>query len=102
MLTDYVFKIRNKIIEKSTPMLAKVNRRRIKNHDFIIISNNCWGGHVYRYFGLPYQSPAIGLCFFADEYIKFVCNLQHYLSCDLEIIDAKDSIYCEKMKQKKK
>ncbi|WP_113846262.1 DUF1919 domain-containing protein [Enterococcus durans] len=25
-----------------------------------IISNNCWGGHVYRYFGMKYLSPAIG------------------------------------------
>lgn len=99
MLTDYVYKFRNRIMDNAAPIFGKVNQKRVNNHDFTIISNNCWGGYVYRYFGLPYQSPTIGVYFFADEYIKFIYNLRHYLQCDLKIIDAKKSRYYEKLKK---
>ena len=54
------------------------NRRRqmLKSTDFTIISNNCWGGHVYRRYGLPYASPTVGMYFFPDEYLKFIRNIK--------------------------
>lgn len=64
-----------------------------KKSSFTIISNNCWGGHVYRYFNLPYASPAIGLYFFTDEYIRFLKNLQYYLQVDLKFISLEKSKY---------
>ena len=49
------------------------------------------GGHVYRYFNLPYMSPTIGLYFYGDEYVNFLSNLKHYCECKPEFIKAKDS-----------
>lgn len=61
------------------------------NSSFTIISNNCWAGHVYRYFNVPYQTPTIGLFFYSDDYVKFVKNLTYYLSLDLNFIKLEDS-----------
>ena len=58
-----------------------------------ILSNNCWGGHVYRYFGLPYTSPTVGLFIYTDEYIRFLKNLKYYLSLDLRFIPIEKSRY---------
>lgn len=35
---------------------AKSNRRKLNNHKFTIISNNCWGGFIYQKYGLKYHS----------------------------------------------
>lgn len=51
--------IRVKIREELNPIMGKLRRKRLINCNFTIISNNCWAGHVYRYFGLPYSSPTI-------------------------------------------
>lgn len=69
-----------------------------QNRDFTIISNDCWAGHVYRYFGLPYNTPTIGVGFFADDYLKFVTNLKQYLSMDLEMISPQESKHWEQIR----
>lgn len=73
--------------------MAPLRRRRLKRDDFTIISNNCWAGSVYRYFGLPYKSPTAGLFFFAKDYVKFCSRLMHYTSVPLEFINPKDSAH---------
>lgn len=81
------------IRDKLNPYLAYCRRKKIKYQDFTIISNNCWAGHVYRFYDIPYQTPTIGLYFFANDYLKFIKNLRYYLSLPLEFIDSKDSKY---------
>ena len=84
------------ILEKSirrvkqffVPYLSSYHRKRINNTDFTIISNNCWGGLCYEYFGLPKNSPTIGAYFFSKDYVKFVSNLNYYLNMQIEIIPA--------------
>ena len=61
------------------------------NVDFTIISNNCWGGICYEYFGLPKNSPTVGVFFMADEYIKFVSKFEYYIAQDLEFIGLNES-----------
>lgn len=72
-------------------LFAGLRRRRLNNTDFTIISNNCWGGHVYRRYGLEYKSPTIGLYFYAEDYIKFLSNLEFYLKAPLTFIDVNSS-----------
>ena len=80
--------------------LAKNRRKKLNNKDFSIISNNCWGGHVYRHFGLPYSSPTVGLYFFADEYIRFITNLETNLHKPLRIIKVSESKYYSELKKR--
>lgn len=83
-----------------TPAFAHVHQGKINNTDFTIISNNCWAGVCYEYFGLPKLSPTIGGYFFAEDYIKFIFNLKHYLNCNMEIIDAHSSFHYDALKEK--
>lgn len=72
-------------------LLTKTNRK------FSIISNNCWGGLVYQYFGLPYTSPTIGLFFMDDDYIKFLECLDYYIEQPLKFISIEKSRYKRKL-----
>lgn len=81
-------------------LLAKRRRKRLNNTDFSIICNNCWGGFVYRYFGLPYLSPTVGLYFYSEDYIKFAKDLPKYLATPITIITAKSSKHYEDLKRK--
>ena len=59
---------------------------RLKNKNFTIISNNCWGGIVYQRLGLAYTTPFVGLFVFAPDYIRILSNLNVYLELPLEFI----------------
>lgn len=41
----------------------------------IIISNNCWGGLVYKHFQTMYHSPYVNLYFKSEDYIKVLSDL---------------------------
>lgn len=76
------------------------NKRRnnkLYNKKFTIISNNCYAGLIYQYLGLSYQSPTVGLYFFAPEYITFLKNFDYYIHTDLKFIETKDSKYYKEL-----
>lgn len=39
--------------------------------EFTIISNNCWGGTVYESYGLPKQSPTVGMFVMPRDFETF-------------------------------
>ncbi|BFL36289.1 DUF1919 domain-containing protein [Holdemania massiliensis] len=100
--------IRRFTIDKMISMTEKIDniflstkrRNKLNNTDFSIISNNCWGGSVYRRYGLQYKSPTIGLYFFAEEYIKFLMNLEISINSEIKIIDAYKSKYAQILEEK--
>lgn len=100
--------IRRFTIDKMISMTEKIDniflstkrRNKLNNTDFSIISNNCWGGSVYRRYGLQYKSPTIGLYFFAEEYIKFLMNLEISINSEIKIIDAYESKYAQILEEK--
>lgn len=71
----------------------KKRQEKINNLDFTIISNNCWGGICYEYFGLKKLSPTVGLYIFSNDYIKFIYNLKEYLSKPMIFITYEESKY---------
>ena len=83
--------LRLKIRKLYIKLTKNIRRKKINCDDFTIISNNCWGGTVYQSYGLKYNSPTAGLFFMAEDYIKFVSNLKHYMSIDVQFIDYKES-----------
>lgn len=84
-------KIVHKIMNKTNPYFASNRRKMLKDTDFTIISNNCWAGSVYRYYGLPYNSPTVGLYFFPEDYLKFVANLKKYVNTSIRFIPLEES-----------
>ena len=68
-------------------------RKKLKNNDFTMISNNCTAGFIYHDLGLQFKTPTINLFFKTDQYISFVKNLKYYLSCPLLELKTKDYSY---------
>lgn len=97
MLKPIVRKFRNAKIKYRRHKECSDRRRLLEFTDFTIISNNCWGGLVYQYFGLPYATPTIGLFMMDDDYIKFLENLDYYLSQPLIFIPHLESKYQEQL-----
>ncbi len=81
--------------------LMNYRRKKLNNEDFSIICNNCWGGYVYRRYGLPYLTPTVGCFFFAEDYIKLCGNVAHYMGCELEFIDYTQSVHRESLRTEK-
>ncbi len=94
LLEKVADKFRVRLREKIfNPILGRCRCRYLNNNRFTIISNNCWGGHVYRFFDIPYDSPTVGLYFFSDDYIKFVYDLRKYLNGEIRFVTYKESRY---------
>lgn len=81
---------------------SKIRRKEIKNPDFTIISNNCWGGMIYESYDLPKASPTVGLFFMADEYIKFLSDIKGYISKELVFIPPESSRYVDELRKDKR
>lgn len=84
----------------SNLFLASYRRKKINNVDFSIISNNCWGGYVYRFFGLPYLTPTVGLYINPKDYFRFLSDIKGYLNKKLVFIKPEDSRYYSELKKK--
>lgn len=83
LINGIMLNLRNSYIRRT----AFLRRKKINKTEFTIISNNCWAGLVYESYGLPKQTPTVGMYFMADEYIKFVSDLRHYTSCEMSFIE---------------
>lgn len=80
--------LKKKDVRKKKVAVAKHNKKigKISIRDFTIISSNCWGGSVYEDLKLPYQSPTIGLFFYAPCYIELLQNLTTNINLPLRFI----------------
>ena len=68
----------------------KEKREKLKNVDFSILASNCIGTFISHDLKLQYKSPTVNLYFSCEDFIRFVENLQHYLSLELvEVINEK-------------
>lgn len=65
----------------------------LKNRNYSIISNNCWGGVMTRNYGLQYNFPTCGVFFFAKEYLKFLADLEKHINAEVMQLNVLDSAY---------
>lgn len=61
-------------------LIIKKNKKLLFNQTPCIISSNCNGGIIYHDLELKFLSPTINLFFYPKDYLKFVMNLEYYLS----------------------
>ena len=92
---NIIERINHKIKDKTKFIFAKHNREKLDNVDFTIISNNCWGGICYEYFGIKKKSPTVGSFIMTDDYLNFIEKLDFYLAKELEIIPLNKSKHYE-------
>ncbi|MCI7791068.1 MAG: DUF1919 domain-containing protein [Lachnospiraceae bacterium] len=59
-----------------------------------IVSNNCWGGIIYKTLGLEALSPFKNLFVEDEDYIRLVKNLRHYMDCAPQFCEYNTDIHC--------
>lgn len=91
--------LRLKVLKIRRKTLANYRKKFLKNQDFTIISNNCWGGMVYESYNLPKNSPTVGLYFMPDDYIKFLKNIKEYVTYELKFITIEESKWKDFVKE---
>lgn len=72
-------------------LLRMVQRMRLRNKDFSIISQNCIGGAIYHNLGLPFLSPTINIWMEEKDFYRFAANFRHYLSQELRFVKGVDT-----------
>lgn len=90
---NLIQRVFHKIHLKTTKIRAVFKRYKLKNKEFTIISNNCWGGLTYEEYGLPKMSPTVGGYFFPDDYLRFVSNLKEYIYKPLVFVPLEQSLH---------
>ncbi|WP_207942081.1 hypothetical protein DOK78_002990 [Enterococcus sp. DIV2402] len=93
MLRKVTGKLKSLLRNTGNKYFSNFRRRKLIRKDFTIISNNCWAGNVYRYFGLPYNTPTVGLYMYPQDYLKFINNLKLYIETPISFIDITESKY---------
>lgn len=66
-------------------ILAYKVKKKLDISDVSVISMNCIGGVLYHDCNQRFLSPTVNLYFLPSDFIKFVNNLEHYLSLTPEI-----------------
>ena len=90
--------LRLKILEYKRLHFAKQRRAELKQTDFTIISNNCWGGMIYESYDLPKETRTVGMFFMASDYIRFLQRLREYITGGhLTFINPQDSRWKEEV-----
>lgn len=85
-------------IEKK--LKGSINRLKLRQTDFSIISNNCWGTFIYKKFNLQYQSPFINLFIFSEDYFELLENFTPQLLESIRFIEHEDSKYIDRLKER--
>lgn len=78
---------------------APYRRKKLLGTDFTIISNNCWAGHVYRRYGINYNTPTVGMYFFPEEYLKFISNMKENVDLPMTFIPASKSKHYQRLQE---
>lgn len=94
--------LRLKLLKVKRKAFAKSRKKHLKDTNFTVISNNCWGGMLYESYYLPKESPTVGLFIMASDYIKFVSDLKEYLNSELTFINPSDSKWLKEVSSNKR
>jgi uncharacterized protein (DUF1919 family) len=62
----------------------RMAHHRVKNENFAVVSNNCWGAHVYQNLNRPYASPFVGLFLSPTAYLRLLSNFPALMVAPLE------------------
>ncbi|MBQ8261292.1 MAG: DUF1919 domain-containing protein [Lachnospiraceae bacterium] len=82
-----------KIKKMLRDMYNNANRKRLKNTNISLIASNCNGCLILHDLGLKFNSPFVNLWMKPTDYVRFLSNIHHYLSCDLFFVDEPDISY---------
>ena len=77
------------------------DRNELKEYQFTIVSNNCFGGILYKQLRKEYLSPFVGLFITGRDYLKLVNRFDYYMEQDLLFSNTSKSDYVNGLKEMK-
>lgn len=84
-------KIGKLLLSDKNPLVRKHKtkmRKDLKNDNITFLCPNCTGGILFHDLGLRFNSPTVNLTIFQDEFLKFVTNLDYYLTQELKFFET--------------
>lgn len=79
----------NKIISYTREQFYQgIAKLRLKNKNFSIISDDCWGGRVYTDVGISYTSPTVNLFFYSSCFLALVKDLKNYIDKEIYFVET--------------
>lgn len=91
MRNTIVYRFMKKVQYFIKRFLHKINRLLYRKRDFVIISDNCFGGVIYQELEMPYTSPFIGLAVKASDYVRLLSNIDYYLCQPIHFVESNES-----------
>ena len=70
---------------------ARLLRTLAGDQPFTIVSNNCWGAHVYQALDIPYATPFVGLFIPPESYLTLLGDFSRLMRASLEFTPASRS-----------
>jgi len=64
-------------------LFSKIEEIRLRNLNFIIISNNCWGFELYQNLHREYNTPFVGLFLYPECFLRLLENFDDFPNWDL-------------------
>jgi uncharacterized protein (DUF1919 family) len=65
-----------------------VLRSLLGNAGFTVVSNNCWGAHLYRNLGLAYATPFVGLFIPPKSYLALLSRFDEMMTLEPAFVQA--------------
>jgi len=87
VFNDYIIRAEVFVRRKLRKYFLSKDIKRLVNKDFVIISNNCFGGQAYQWLDLPYNTPFVGMFMYGPSYLKMLQNFTYYVKQDLVFIE---------------
>lgn len=70
---------------------------KIKESNVSILSDYCFAGHLYHKFGMKFTSPTINMFTDNENYYRFLCNLEKYMSTKMSKVENEvDTLWQER------
>ena len=73
-------------------LLSRIVKRKVNISDVTLLSQNCVGGVIYHDVNQKFLSPTVNLYILPKDFIKFVNNLDYYLSDKYFYAENKDNV----------
>jgi uncharacterized protein (DUF1919 family) len=80
--------VRGALRRRAEAFALRDARRRLRNESFSIVSDDCWGGEIYRLTGAKVMSPFVGLGVPMPCFLKILRDLPRAMASDLVQIDT--------------
>lgn len=74
-------------------IVNNINRRKLKNKDFTLISSNCNGCLICHDLNIKFNSPFVNLYLEPRDFIKYLNNMDYYNNARLMFINDKNKNY---------